>query len=146
VAEVGSGWLHTVRRVLEAIAASDVAEFRLEQAEFAMRLKRRVGVRSAIAAAEPESPSGVQVVAPFTGIFYRAASPTGEPYAREGDWVETGTTVGLIETMKVFNEVKTEQAGRVARILAQNGQLVHAGEPLVVIEPGERPMEGEARI
>lgn len=141
------GWLRTVQRVVESVAASDVAEFELAQPEFKLRLKRRVGARfgGGLAAPVADVPAGVQVTAPFTGVFYRSASPTVEPFVREGDWVEVDATVGLIETMKVFNEVKTEHAGRIARLLAQSGQLVHAGDPLVIVTPGERP-EGGGRL
>ena len=148
MADARSAWLETVQRVVEAVAASDVAEFELGQRDFKLRLRRRVGAqfRTGPAAAAPEAPAGVRVPAPFTGIFYRSASPTAEPFVREGDWVEAGTTVGLIETMKVFNEVKTEQSGRIERLLAQSGQLVHAGDALVSIVPGEQPREEESRL
>jgi multidrug efflux pump subunit AcrA (membrane-fusion protein) len=134
-------WLRTVRLVVEAVSASDVADFELAQPEFRLRLKRRIGARFGEAPARPEAeqPSGLPVPAPFTGIFYRAATPTAEPFAREGDWVEADATIGLIETMKVFNEVKTDQPGRLERLLVQNGQLVHAGETLAIISPGQRP-------
>ena len=147
MAGVGAGWLRTVRRILEDLAASDVSELELAQRDFRLRLRRRVGARPARRDAAPESPipDGVQILAPFTGVFYRAASPTADPYVREGDWVDAGTTVGLIETMKVFNEVKAEQDGRIERIVAANGSLVQAGELLVVLGLGERPVE-EARL
>jgi acetyl/propionyl-CoA carboxylase alpha subunit len=143
VPEKESAWLETVRRVVEAVSAGDVAEFELGQRDFKLRLRRRVGARfgTSLASAEPEAPAGVVVPAPFTGIFFRSASPTTDPFVREGDWVEAGALVGLIETMKVFNEVKTEQAGRIARLIAQNGQLVHAGDALVAIVPGEQPRD-----
>ena len=64
----------------------------------------------------------------------------------EGDWVDGGQTVGLIETMKIFNEVTADQAGRIERILVQNGQLVHAGDALMMLVPGERPAEPELRV
>ena len=144
----GASWLQVVRRVLEEVAASDVSELELARHDFRLRLRRRAGARPAapaVAASDGPIPDGVPILAPFTGIFYRAATPTADPYAREGDWVEAGTTVGLIETMKVFNEVKVEQAGRIERLRAQNGQLVQAGDLLMVLVPGERP-DQEARL
>ena len=145
-----AGWLQTVRRVIEAVSASDVAEFELLQQRFRLRLKRVGSPRGRPATAaqpgEASAPAGLQVVAPFTGIFYRSSSPTTEPYVHEGDWVEGGQTVGLIETMKIFNEVTADQAGRIERILVQNGQLVHAGDALMMLVPGERPAEPELRV
>jgi acetyl-CoA carboxylase biotin carboxyl carrier protein len=139
VARPSRGWLATVRRVLEEVGASDVAEFELVQKEFRVRLRREPGQRPLAQAPEASAPSGdLQINAPFTGIFYRSPSPTADPYVREGDLVEAGATIGLVETMKIFNEVKTEQAGRVVRILAQPGQLVQAGDPLVLLASEER--------
>ena len=145
MARQDGGWLQTVRRVLEDISASDVAEFELAQRDFQLRLRRVPSRRSDPApAAEAVPTDALQILAPFTGIFYRAASPTAEPYAREGDWVEAGATLGLIETMKIFNEVTTDQPGRVERILPRNGELVQAGDPLVLLVPGEQPREAHA--
>ena len=142
MAGLDSGWLQTVRRLLEDLGTSDVSSFELSQPGFRMRVRRRVGAQvAAVAAAEPEAVEGVRIVAPFTGVFYRAATPTAEPYAREGDRVEAGTTIGLIETMKVFNEVKVEEAGRIDRFLATNGQLVQAGDLLAVVVPGEQDQD-----
>jgi acetyl-CoA carboxylase biotin carboxyl carrier protein len=77
---------------------------------------------------------GTPLVAPLTGVFYRAASPGAPPFANVGDTVEAGTVVALIETMKIFNEVLAERGGRIAAILAESGQLVHAGDALMMIE------------
>ena len=142
------GWLGTVRRVIEDVSASDVAEFELVQPKFRLRLKRAATARPPAAAQprEVSGPAGLRIAAPFTGIFYRSSSPTAEPYVREGDWVEAGQTVGLIETMKIFNEVAAEQAGRIERILVQNGQLVQGGEALMVLVPGERPAGPDVRL
>jgi acetyl-CoA carboxylase biotin carboxyl carrier protein len=138
MAGLGPGWLQTVRRLLEDLATSDVSSFELSQPGFRLRVRRRVGAPVAVVAPpESEVLEGVRIVAPFTGVFYRAATATAEPYAREGDRVEAGTTIGLIETMKVFNEVKVEEGGRIARFLATNGQLVQAGDLLAVVVPGE---------
>lgn len=84
--------------------------------------------------APPKSGRTVAVRSPLTGIFYRAASPDSPPFVELGDLVEEGQTVGIVEAMKVFNEIKAEWRGRVVAIPAQNGQLVHPGEPLVVLE------------
>ena len=74
------------------------------------------------------------LVAPMVGTFYSAPGPDAEPYVSEGDPVEPGQTVGIIEAMKMMNEIESELAGRVARILVQNAQPVEYGQPLMVIE------------
>ena len=77
----------------------------------------------------------VTLEAPMVGTFYRASSPTADPYVREGDVVKEGQIVCIIEAMKLMNEIEAKTAGRVSRILAENGQPVEYGQPLFVIEP-----------
>ena len=74
-------------------------------------------------------------MAPLTGLFYRSPSPGAEPYVRVGGQVMVGQVIGLIEAMKLFNEIKSDRAGRVARIYAENGALVKAKQPLIEVEP-----------
>ncbi len=84
------------------------------------------------AAASAEKPA---VKAPLTGIFYGAPSPGATPYVAVGDHVAVGQIIGLIEAMKLFNEIKCDLAGRVVRICADNGALVKAKQPLIEVEP-----------
>lgn len=161
MAKLDPAWLGPVRRVIEQLASSRVREFEMAQRSFRLRLRRRAPTASAqdpsasprhrrargTPAAQPapaatrrapvQQAGDVQISAPFTGIFYRAPSPTAGPYVSEGEWVEAGTTIGLIEAMKIFNEVKTEQGGRIDRLLVLSGQLVQAGEPLATLTPGK---------
>jgi acetyl-CoA carboxylase biotin carboxyl carrier protein len=76
----------------------------------------------------------VPVVAPLVGIFYRASAPGTRPFVEVGDVVEPGQVVGIVEAMKVMNKVFTEHAGRVARVLVDNGAAVHYEQPLVLID------------
>ena len=75
------------------------------------------------------------VNAPLTGIFYRSSSPQTEAFVQVGANVEAGQVVGLIEAMKLFNEIRSTESGRVRRIFAENGQLVRAHQPLLEVEP-----------
>ena len=74
------------------------------------------------------------VNAPLTGIFYRSASPQSGPFVQEGSTVAVGEVIGLIEAMKIFNEIKSTAAGRVKRIVAENGKLVRAHAPLIELD------------
>jgi acetyl-CoA carboxylase biotin carboxyl carrier protein len=77
----------------------------------------------------------VAIAAPMVGTFYRSPKP-GEPtYVEAGDIVAAGDTVGLVEVMKLFTELKSEVAGKVARIDADDTSLVEFGQPLIWIEP-----------
>lgn len=97
-------------------------------------------VESAISVADtsvPETPAvtGYTIASPLIGIFYRAPSPDAPPFVEVGDSVEAGQTIGVVEAMKVFNEITTEQTGTVVAIMAENAALVQVGQPLVVIDP-----------
>jgi acetyl-CoA carboxylase biotin carboxyl carrier protein len=79
--------------------------------------------------------SAVSIEAPMVGTFYRASSPTAEPYVREGDAVKEGQILCIIEAMKLMNEIESRTGGRIAKILVENGQPVEYGQPLFLIEP-----------
>ena len=79
--------------------------------------------------------SGITIEAPMVGTFYRASSPTAEPYVREGDVVKEGQILCIIEAMKLMNEIETRAGGRITKILVDNGHAVEYGQPLFLIEP-----------
>jgi len=76
----------------------------------------------------------VPITAPMVGTFYRAAKPDAPPFVSEGDVVEPGQTVCIIEAMKLFNEIQSEVKGRVARILVENAAPVEYGQPLILVD------------
>ena len=83
----------------------------------------------------PGSSGHHAVVAPLTGIYYAAPSPDAAPYVRVGAQVVVGQVIGLIEAMKLYNEIKSDVAGRVIRLAAENGKLVKARQALIEVEP-----------
>ena len=85
--------------------------------------------------ASAAAPSGPVVNAPLTGIFYAAPSPGAPAFISVGSIVAVGQPIGLIEAMKLFNEIKSDKAGRVVRIIAQDGLLVKAKSPIIEMEP-----------
>ena len=90
---------------------------------------------NAESATPPVSPAeGNYVNAPLTGIFYAAASPGAEPMVKVGDTVAVGQAIGLIEAMKLFNEIKSDKAGRVTRVIAENGRIVKSKTPIIELE------------
>jgi acetyl-CoA carboxylase biotin carboxyl carrier protein len=80
-------------------------------------------------------PAAHVVVAPLTGVFYRSPSPGAVPYLREGGPVNAGQVIGLIEAMKLFNEIKSDVTGTVRRLVAGDGALVKARDALIEVEP-----------
>lgn len=86
-------------------------------------------------AVEEGSATQHAVLAPLTGIFYTAPTPEATPYVQVGSEIHAGQVIGLIEAMKLFNEIKSDRAGRVVRIAAESGTLVKAKQPLIELEP-----------
>jgi acetyl-CoA carboxylase biotin carboxyl carrier protein len=85
---------------------------------------------------EPARPRGSHaIVAPLTGVFYRSPSPGAEPYVREGGPVNAGQVIGLIEAMKLFNEIKSDVTGTVRHLAVGDGDLVKARQTLIEVDP-----------
>jgi biotin carboxyl carrier protein len=75
----------------------------------------------------------VTIEAPMVGTFYRASAPDAAPFVNEGDIVKEGQVLCIIEAMKLMNEIEAKAAGRVERILVENGQPVEYGQPLFLV-------------
>jgi acetyl-CoA carboxylase biotin carboxyl carrier protein len=91
---------------------------------------------SVTAAAGPEEPpTRPSVKAPLTGVWYSSPAPGSAPFVAAGREVAVGQVIGLIEAMKLFNEIKSDLAGRVVRVVPDSGALVKAKQPLIEVEP-----------
>lgn len=90
-------------------------------------------VNEAAANSERGLPTGHVVRAPMVGTFYAAASPGAEPFVKVGQAVKVGDPLGVIEAMKMFNQLEADVAGTVLAIVAENGQPVEFDQPLLVI-------------
>ena len=130
--EVSSGGTTIILRAPSAIAAPAAIAAPVVEAGAG-------GTATAVADAPAEAPAPVaakpSVRAPLTGIYYGAPSPGATAYVAVGDHVSVGQIIGLIEAMKLFNEIKSDLAGRVTRICSENGALVKAKQPLIEVEP-----------
>ncbi len=87
------------------------------------------------AAASGAAPTRPSVKAPLTGIWYGSPSQGSATYVSAGGEVAIGQVIGLIEAMKLFNEIKSDLAGRVVRVHAEDGKLVKAKQPLIEVDP-----------
>jgi acetyl-CoA carboxylase biotin carboxyl carrier protein len=87
------------------------------------------------AAAEVET--GHAIRAPLVGTFYASPQPGADPFVQEGDVVDAGQTVAIVEAMKLMNQVPTDVGGKVAKILVQDGEWVEFEQALMIIEPLE---------
>ena len=121
------------RHTVVASAGSDVVAVDVPAA--ASAASAAAGAPAApVAAPGTPAPAKPSVKAPLTGIYYGAPSPGATAYVSVGDHVQAGQIIGLIEAMKLFNEIKSDLSGRVTKICAENGQLVKAKQPLIEVE------------
>jgi acetyl-CoA carboxylase biotin carboxyl carrier protein len=80
------------------------------------------------------APNQKLIESPMVGTFYRAALPDAAPFVEEGSSVRKGQPLCIIEAMKMMNEIESPAAGRVVRILAENGKPIEYGQPLMIVE------------
>jgi acetyl-CoA carboxylase biotin carboxyl carrier protein len=103
------------------------------------RLAVPAGTGAPAAAAAPgstaEEEPRVCVVAPMVGTFYRAAEPGATPFVEVGDLIEPGQVIGIVEAMKLMNQITAEHAGKVAEVLVGNGESVEFEQPLIALLP-----------
>jgi len=136
--------LAAVDRLAPVLLEGPLEELEVESGELVVRIAR-VRVAAAAAAAptsapetaartSPASPFG-DPAAPLTGVWYGAPSPGARAYVSAGDEVNAGQVVGLIEAMKLFNEIKSDVAGTATRILVESGTLVKRQQPLLEVDP-----------
>ena len=145
--------LAAVDLLVPTFQQSGLDELEVGAGEMLIRLARPRSVVPAAPAATPpapvsQAPVGVAstpyaepspgmrfVTAPLTGVWYAAPSPGARAYMQVDDEINAGQVVGLIEAMKLFNEIKSDVAGKVVRILVESGSLVKRQQPLLEIDP-----------
>jgi len=139
------------RDLVKRLEGSTVRRLRVEAGEFKIEIERRVGVAAsgpaAVSAgmaegAVPASADGSAeqdgrhpIVSPLVGTFYRASEPGARPFVEEGDVVDEGQTVAIVEAMKLMNHVKADEGGRVVEIAANDGDWVEFEQVLMRLEP-----------
>ena len=137
--------LELTRRLAALLAELGLSEVEVESADVRVRVQRGSGAPAPLPApvvaderplvADVVSPALITMEAPMVGTFYRASSPTTDPYVQEGDVVKEGQVLCIIEAMKLMNEIESKVACRVARVLVENGHAVEYGQPLFLIDP-----------
>ncbi len=150
--------IEEIKTIVKLMAENDLTEFKVEAEAYNLCIKR--GPAAVVTAAAPvmavpapaAAPAAIPAAAatpapaaetaapaetidaPLVGTFYRAASPDAAAFVKVGDRVNADTVIGIIEAMKVMNEIKAEKCGVIKDILVENGQPVEYGQPLIIIE------------
>lgn len=153
--------IRKVKKLIELLEESGIAELEISEGEESVRISRYPpgGVQHVIAApayasapapaaagaapalraptdakaAEPEIP-GHKVVSPMVGTYYESPAPGADAFVKVGSEVKVGDTLCIIEAMKMMNQIEADKAGRVAAMLATNGEPVEYGQTLFVIQ------------
>ena len=137
-----------MKELIAAVSSANVDEFEYNNEEFSIRIAKKkakiatvdasvagVPVQSAaIMPEQNEEQTEDEIKAPLVGTFYVAPSEGAEPFVSVGDKVKKGQVIGIVEAMKLMNEVESEYDGTVAAILVENGEMVEYGQPLMVIQ------------
>jgi acetyl-CoA carboxylase biotin carboxyl carrier protein len=148
--------IRKVKKLIELVEASGVAELEITEGEESVRICRYPSsIPATIAApplaaapvpavhaaelpaaqpdAPPAEPEGHKVTAPMVGTYYASPSPTAEPFVQLGDEVQVGDTLCVIEAMKMMNQIEAEVAGRIKAIQVENAEPVEFDQVLFVI-------------
>jgi acetyl-CoA carboxylase biotin carboxyl carrier protein len=148
-----------IKELIEFLVEKDIAEFELERGDVKIRIKRPQPVVAAsypsphpvsapspvapvmaahpapaVAAPATEGEEGFDIIkSPIVGTFYEAASPGAPAFVKQGDTVAVGQVLCIVEAMKLMNEIESEAAGQIVKVLVSNGQPVEYGQPLFKI-------------
>lgn len=147
--------IRKVKKLIELLETSDIAEIEIKEGEEAIRISRNSSVTTTVAApaaapvvapapspaapaaAEekpaPQATSGHVVSSPMVGTFYRSPSPSSPPFVEVGTHVKAGDVVCIVEAMKMMNQIEAEKAGIIEAILVKDGEPVEFDQPLVTI-------------
>ena len=152
--------LRKIKKLIDILEESNLAELEIKEGEESVRLSRiPKGLASSGAAPAPtthvqvpaqpapvaltgapaaaatgkEQPAGHVLRSPMVGTFYASSTPENPPFVKVGQSVKVGDTLGIIEAMKMFNQIEADVAGTIVAVLATSGQPVEFDEPLFVI-------------
>lgn len=136
--------LEKIKELIQAVSQSDLTRFYMEDGNLKISMKAGKktvvkGVKDPIQEEKEteEIPSFKKqrtVKAPLVGTFYNAPSPGAKVFVQEGDSVKKGQVLGIIEAMKLMNEIEAEEDGVIERILVSNASMVEYGQPLFVMK------------
>ena len=141
------------RDLIKRLEGSTVQRFSVEAGDTKIEIERGVsgalvvsgpgpapataGVAEEVMAGAPELDGRHPIKAPLVGTFYRAPQPGAPPFVQEGDTVDEGQVVAIVEAMKLMNQVQADQAGKVSEILANDGEWVEFEQVLMYLEAPE---------
>lgn len=142
--------MEQIVELIQAVSASSIGELNYEEGNLKISLKKEEN-KTVLTSAEPvscavpkpmvvsetkaELPAADEKVikSPLVGTFYAAPAENAEPFIQVGDQVQEGKVLGIVEAMKLMNEIESEFDGVIEKILVENGETVEYGQPLFVV-------------
>ena len=157
-AGLAPGEAERLREIIRVVEESGISEVTIEEGEMRVTVRRTdeggegpvlpLPVPTAPVHEDPDGPTEppqndvIRIESPMVGTFYRAPQPDADPFVEEGDTVEAGQTLCILEAMKLMNEVKAESEGVVRRVCVENAAPVQYGDLLFELEPlNGRPLD-----
>lgn len=139
--------LTQILTLIQAVNESQLTKFSIEQGDLKISMQAQRGVLQPMADVsaisqtnvsmeslkQEASVSGQVVTSPLVGTFYSSPSTDAAPFVAVGDTVKAGQVLGIVEAMKLMNEIESEYTGTVQEILVENEQTVEYGQPLFII-------------
>jgi acetyl-CoA carboxylase biotin carboxyl carrier protein len=148
--------IRKIKKLIELLEESGIAELEIKEGEESVRISRQSSAivqhmaqpmqmasvpqamaapaGAAVPAEAPEPERGHQVKSPMVGTFYSAASPTSGPFVTQGQQVNVGDTLCIIEAMKMMNQIEADKSGKISAILVEDGSPVEFDQVLFIIE------------
>ena len=149
--------IRKVKKLMELLEESGMSEIEIKEGEESVKISRygnspapaqhpiqsfvqQQAPVSSAPTSQTASPNehpqetGQSVTSPMVGTFYSAPSPTAKPFVSIGQKINQGDTVGIIEAMKIMNQIESDQSGTVVEILVKDGEAVEFGQSLIVLE------------
>lgn len=144
--------IRKVKKLIELLEASDIAEIEIKEGEEAVRISRNSTYAPPVAAMPPapaaqaapapvpqaaEAPppvaAGEKIKSPMVGTFYRSPSPSAPAFIEVGQQIKEGDVVCIVEAMKMMNQIEADHSGTVTAILVEDGEPVEFDQPLIAI-------------
>lgn len=129
--------LDKIKTLIDFVGQSRISELSVTENGTTVRISHHAQAgqkESATATPKPFAHNSANTVsAPVFGIFHRAPNPGANPFVSIGDSVDVGQSLFIVEAMKVFNTITAERAGKIVRLLVEDGQEVDAGQPVLEI-------------
>ena len=145
--------IRKVKKLMELLEESGMSEIEIKEGEESVKISRYGNspapshsfvqqqaptflppVAPAPIIANEPSTAGQSLTSPMVGTYYSAPSPTAKPFITIGQHVKQGDTIGIVEAMKIMNQIEAEQSGTVLKILVKDGEAVEFGQPLIIVE------------